>query len=123
MKKKAVLILILVAMLVVSLTACHKISMSEKSMTERLEEAGYTIGEFATSMVPLLHDQASKLYVKKIMQATLDDKMVFVVFNNDTESADMVETLAKENTEYEVYRYEMVVMWGDLESISVARNY
>ncbi|MBR2955939.1 MAG: hypothetical protein IKC54_01955 [Clostridia bacterium] len=111
MKKTAIAILstLLVALLLVSLVGCMKVTMTEKSILSRLEKEEYTIMA-GHSIIPMSDPAMSGLKIKKTIYAYKMDTTVHeeygdvpsavwevaIYFMDDTDSANKLEDFFKD---------------------------
>lgn len=131
------LVLIVVA---ISMTACLKISMNENSIKDRLTKAGAQIKVERTT--PITKDGQSGYRIDDILLAKLAvtdrvdgedvelDESLYVFFASDDSSADWIEKKCKEYVKqnddlinWNVYRYDTIVMCGHYKILSIARSY
>ncbi len=131
-----VLVLVIMAL---SLTACLKISMKENSIKDRLTKAGAQIENLRTS--PITVDGQSGHSIEDILLAKMlvtdrvgeedveAEESLYIFFARDSKSAAWVESRCKEYisanelTNWNVYRYEEVVMCGHYKILKIARTY
>lgn len=131
-RKYASIFIVTVLMLIMlcSLSGCMKITLRKDNILSRLKENGYTTAYKQTTEV--VKNNEGTHQVKEIIEATKEEKdknFIVTIYNCGSEStAIWVEDLAnKYNSEnkldFEIYRFQDVVLYGDFESLSIARNY
>ncbi len=152
-------VVLLVALLVCTLTACLKIGMKEENVIKRLKDEGATVTYERSA--PMIADWQSKgIDIKDILLAKLEDsqdvvdganldadadeesesstdvlvaKLLYVFYANDKASGDWIEDKCKEyksaeeNAElvkdWNMYRYDNIIMIGDFKLLAIARQY
>ncbi len=130
------LVLIIAAL---SLTACLKISMKENSIKDRLTKAGAQIETLRTS--PMTVEGQSGYSVDDILLAKMIvvdrvgeedaevEESLYIFFVRDSKSAAWVESKCKEYVSsnelanWNVYRYDTVIMCGHYKILTIARTY
>lgn len=136
MKKTVITILsaLLVAVLMVSLVGCMKVTMTEKSILSRLEKNEYTIMS-GHSMIPTSDPMMSGLKMKKTIYAYKMDMAVHEEYGNipsavwevaiyfmaDTESANQLEDSFKELAEQYQQTYDEMmsaIERGEMELVT-----
>ncbi len=138
MKKRVlttISIFVLVAVLF-SLVGCMKYGMTEHNLSDRLSENGYRVA----SGQSLVEFSDASLKGVNVSSSLLGDKteddvyyFVYVYYLKDSDSADTVEEVMTDKIDeikaenpdrkYSVYRYENMVLAGDFDSVTVARNF
>lgn len=140
MRKRMVLILamiLIVALLSVSLAGCLKIAMREDNIKSRISDSGGTFEYLRT--LPFDPGGTAGTRLGTIMRAYVpkdgESRCVIIVFARDTASGDRIEEVCKSaidnKTKYEgqnvsewnIYRYDNMVMFGDYRAIAIARGY
>lgn len=129
--------ILIVAMLSISLVGCLKIAMREDNIKSRISDSGGTFEYLRT--LPFDTGGTAGTRLGTIMRAYVpkDDTMrcVIIVFARDTASGDRIEEVcnsaidnktqyAGQNlSEWNIYRYDNMVMFGDYRAIAIARGY
>lgn len=137
--KKHFITLISICVLVAVLftfVGCMKYGMTEHNLTDRLTENGYRVATGKS----LVEFSDPTLKGVNVSSSLLGDKtedeiyyFVYVYYCKDSDSADTVEEVMNDaidsmkdenpNRKYSVYRYENMVLAGDFDSVTVARNF
>lgn len=137
--KKRVLITTSIVLLVAVLftfVGCMKYGMTEHNLTDRLSKNGYRVATGET-LVPYTDPALKGVNVSSSILGEKTDSdvyyFVYVYYCKDSDSADTVENVMNgaiegikaENADrkYSVYRYENMVLAGDFESVTTARNF
>lgn len=145
-------VVLLVALFGCLLTACLKIGMKEKNVIDRLKKHGAEVSYERSSPV-IADWQSNGVSIKDILLAVMQDgdnavdgatldvdtdesenenkQILYIFYANDKPSADWIEKKCKEYKEtnaetcknWNVYRYDNVVMIGDYQLLAVARQY
>lgn len=138
MKKRIIATILIITLLAVlfAFTGCMKYGMTEHNLTDRLKENGYRVSTGNS----LIEYTDPSLKGVQVTNSLLGDKtendvyyFVYVYYCKDTSSADKVEEVMNgaidgikaENPDrkYSVYRYENMVLAGDFDSVTAARNF
>lgn len=152
-------VVLLVALLVCTLTACLKIGMKEENVIKRLKDNGATV-TYERSAPMIAEWQSKGMDIKDILLAKLDSteevvdgatldeetsetdesaeeapvlQILYIFYANDKATADWIEDKCKEyksaeeNAElvkdWNLYRYDNIVMIGDFKLLAIARQY
>lgn len=128
---RAILLILLTALMSVSLSACLKIGMKRDNLISRLEKAGASVTyERSTPMTEAgqRNYRLDDILLAKV-QIDGEERHVYVIYCGDDRSGDWVESQFKASKEDEVYadwlvyRYDNVVMFGYFKAVAIARNY
>lgn len=153
-------VVLLVALLVCTLTACLKIGMKEENVIKRLKDSGAAV-TYERSAPMIAEWQSKGMSIKDILLAKLDGtsgevvdgatldgssgeqteegetaqvvQLLYIIYCSDKETGDWVEDMCKEyksseeNAElvknWNMYRYDNIVMIGDYKLLAIARQY
>ncbi|MBQ9276344.1 MAG: hypothetical protein IJ226_01965 [Clostridia bacterium] len=151
-------VVLLVALLVCTLTACLKIGMKEENVIKRLKDNGATV-TYERSAPMIAEWQSKGMDIKDILLAKLDSteqvvdgatldtetsdsdeaseapvlQLLYVFYANDKATADWIEDKCKEYKsaeenadlvkDWNMYRYDNIVMIGDYRLLAIARQY
>ena len=146
----SIALILLVAVLICSLTACLKIGMKSENVIKRLEEHGATvksnlrsapvISGWKSSSDAVITNIISAEYIPELnegegeeVSADSETQILYVIYCDDKKSADWVEAQCKaymadeehaeECAHWNVYRYDNTVMIGHYRLLAVARQY
>ncbi|MEG2688651.1 MAG: hypothetical protein RSA24_05735, partial [Clostridia bacterium] len=129
--KKIVILVLLCATLLVSLTGCMKVNMSKDKIRKRLINDSYVVSYL--SKTPWTADsQTANVNIVEIMCATKKENgrvlTVYIYFCSNDKSTVWVEDKCRKNdlaneTQNTIYIYDKIVMYGDYLAVSMARNY
>ncbi len=132
---KIIAILTLLSVVLVSLTACMKVSMQEENVFRRAKEAGLYQRFVPPREQVWIDDYYDREYkVKNVYEFSIyEDEVMKILFIHtcvDLTTAKMVEekcstfeTDDKKFEDFRVYRYDKIVMYGPYELIVIARGY
>lgn len=144
MNKKLLVVLISVFLIVMllTMTSCIGSTLVEKNVKSRLKDEGYTVKNITNCAITDGWNEPDEngnqvAHIGTMLYGTLnpttDDEgnvtyehEIWIIYAQDKDSAAWVEKNGKakaKETGKTLYRHEKIIIYGDLESVRIARGY